>query len=96
MSTQVTTTEAEAILKKLEVKWKTSTHHRAGFVYVDGVRALPVHFSHGKKTMPGHIGDKFRRSLLLNQDEFNVLRRCTMTRLEWIALVVPRLSSAAD
>lgn len=96
MSTQVTTSDAETILNKLEVEWKRSKHHRAGFVFVDGVRALPVFFSHGRKTMPGHIGDKFRRSLLVNQAEFNGLRRCTMSRAEWIALVAPRLNSAAD
>lgn len=96
MGTQVTMAEAEAVLEKLEVKWKTSKHHRAGFVYVDGIRSLPVHFSHGRGNMPGHIGDKFRRSLLVKQNEFNELKRCTMSRIEWLRIVRQRLMSPAD
>jgi hypothetical protein len=88
--------EAESVLKKLQVKWKASTHHRAGFVYVDGVRSLPVHFSHGHGNMPGHIGDKFRRSLLVTQQEFGDLKRCSMSRTEWLRIVRQRLLSPAD
>jgi hypothetical protein len=84
---QLTTRQAARIFRKLEVIEKKSTHHVAGFVMVDGKKALPVHYSHGNKDMKGPVPHRFRRSLYLNESEFVALRDCTLSRQDYIALL---------
>lgn len=88
--------EAERIFSKLEVKPRRSTHHVAGVVVIDGTAQLPVHYSHGRKGLHGRAAQMFRKSLRLNPAEFSVLKRCTMTHDEYLAIVRDRLPSRAQ
>lgn len=90
---EVSTREAEQIFAKLKVKPRRSTHHVAGIVPVDGVGGLPVHYSHGRKGLHGRAAQMFRKALFLEPDEFSVLKACTMTREQFIAIVGPRIAS---
>lgn len=82
--------EAERIFNKLQVNPKTSTHHVAGVIVIDGAARLPVHYSHTRKGLQGRAAHLFRKSLRLQAEEFAVLKRCTMTREEYLALVRDR------
>jgi hypothetical protein len=77
---QLSTREAERIFKKLEVEAVKSSHHVRGFVTYNGVRLLPVHYSNGRKDMPGHVPNRFAKSLNLSLGEFAKLKRCTMSK----------------
>jgi hypothetical protein len=87
---QLTTREAERIFKKLEVESVKSTHHVRGFVTYKGVRLLPVHYSNGRKDMPGHIPKRFSKSLNLSLSEFAELKRCTMSRETYFEIQAER------
>jgi hypothetical protein len=91
---EVTTREAERIFAKLKVAAKRSTHHVAGIVDVNGVPTLPVHYSHGRHGLHGRAAHLFRKSLKLETAEFSVLKGCTMSREEYLALVGPRVKSS--
>jgi hypothetical protein len=87
---QLTTREAEKIFAKLEVEAVNSSHHCRGFVTYNGVRVLPVFYSHGRKDMPGHVPKRFAKSLRLTLEEFAVLKRCTMTKEEYFEILRSR------
>jgi hypothetical protein len=87
---QLTTREAERIFKKLEVEAIKSTHHVRGFVTYNGVRLFPVHYSNGRKDMPGHVPKRFAKSLNLALDEFAELKRCTMSRDKYFEIQAER------
>ena len=87
---QLTTREAERIFAKLEVETVKSTHHVRGFVVHNGVRLLPVFYSHGRKDMPAHVPKRFAKSLQLKLDEFAVLKSCTMTKDEYFDILRER------
>lgn len=74
-------------MHKLELELVECKHHIRGFVMIDGKRLFCVHCSFGNKEMPGHIPHKFRRSLRLSQEEFEVLRGCTMGPKQYIELL---------
>ncbi len=88
---QIKKREADKIFSKLKVKEKNSKHHISGWIEIDGIKTLPVHYSHGDGDMPANIGDRFRKSFKLNADEFSVLKSCVMTREEYIELIRPRV-----
>ena len=87
---QLTTQEAERIFRKLKVEMKPCKHHIAGFVTLDGVRILPVHYSYGRKDLPGNVPDKFRKSLHLNLEEFEQLKSCVMSRDQFIDVLIAK------
>lgn len=87
---QLSTHDAERIFRKLDVELRPCRHHVAGFVTVNGVRVLPVHYSHGRKDFPGNVPDKFRKSLHLSHGEFERLRACSMNRDEFIRVLVQK------
>lgn len=87
---QLTTREAERIFKKLEVESVKSTHHIRGFVTYKGVRLLPVHYSNGRKDMPGHVPKRFAKSLNLSLGEFAELKRCTMSQEAYFKIQAER------
>jgi hypothetical protein len=88
---EVSTREAERIFSKLKVQPRRSTHHVAGVVVIDGIARLPVHYSRGRKGLHGRAAQMFRKSLHLEPDEFAVLKGCTMSRAEFVAIVGPRI-----
>ncbi len=87
---QLTTRQAGRIFRKLDIVEKRSTHHVAGFVVVDGKKVLPVHYSHGNKTMKGPVPHRFRKSLHLSEAEFADLRDCTLSRDAYFQLLRER------
>lgn len=87
---QLTTREASRIFRKLEVEEKRSTHHVAGFVVIDGKKVLPVHYSRGRKDMKGPVPRRFSRSLCLSDEEFALLKSCTMSRAEYVQILRDR------
>ena len=87
---QLSTGEARKIFRKLEVEPKRSTHHEAGWFVVDGQRVLPLHYSRGNKDMPGHVPDKFRKSLRLSTREFTDLKKCPLSREMYVELLRER------
>lgn len=84
---QLTTAEAARIFDKLRIQPKHSTHHIAGFLVVDGKKVLPLHYSHGRKSMPGHVPDRFRRAMHLDRDEFADMKRCHMKRDRYVEIL---------
>lgn len=90
---EVSAREAERIFNKLQVNPRRSTHHVAGVVVVDGVARFPVHYSHGRKGLQGRAAQMFRKSLHLEPKEFAVLKRCKMTRDEYLAIIRTQVES---
>jgi len=90
---EVSTREVERIFKKLQVRDRRSTHHVAGIIRIDGVAQLPVHYSRGRNGLAGRSAHSFRKSLRLKADEFAILKRCTMSREDYLLLVKPRVQS---
>lgn len=88
---QVNKRDAARVFRKLKVREKTSTHHVAGVIELDGVLMLPIYYSRGRGDMPGRVGESFRKSLYVTQPEFARLIGCTMSREEWAGLVSSRI-----
>jgi hypothetical protein len=63
------------------------SHHYRGWLVVDRKAVLAVHCSFGNKAMPGHVPELFRKSLCLDRDEFQRLRRGEMDREEYIQIL---------
>lgn len=87
---QLTTREAERVFRKLKVESVKSTHHVRGFVTYKGVRLLPVHYSNGRKDMPGHVPKRFAKSLNLSLSEFAELKDCTMSQEAYFEIQAER------
>jgi hypothetical protein len=87
---QVSVRELERIFAKLDLQAKSSNHHITGWLVVDGRRVLPLHYSKGRKDLPGNVPERFRRSMFLEPDEFADMKRCTMTRVEYVQILRDR------
>lgn len=88
---QIKKKEAERIFAKLDIQPKSSNHHVSGWVVIDGKKTLPVHYSNGNGDMPGKVGDKFRKSFLLDLDEFRELKDCSMSKAQYLSLLSKRI-----
>lgn len=84
---QLSVRDLEELFRKLRIESKKSSHHIAGYLVVDGRRVLPLHYSHGRKPMPGHVSEKFRKSTRLDRIEFSELKDCTMSREQYIGVL---------
>jgi hypothetical protein len=84
---QLTTTQAGKVLNKLRFELVRCKHHVRGFMVVNGKKLFPVHYSFGRKSMPGDIPERFRRSLYLSTEEFGVLLSCRMDYQSYISLL---------
>lgn len=84
---QLSTREAERIFNKLEVEPVKSSHHVRGFVCFNGTRLLPIHYSNGRKDMPGHVPKRFAKSLHISISEFAELKRCTLSRAAYFEIL---------
>lgn len=87
---QLSTREAERIFDKLDVEVVKSTHHVRGFVTYRGTRILPLHYSNGRKDMPGHVPKRFAKSLKLSLSEFAELKQCTMTKETYFRILLEK------
>lgn len=72
--------ELEKLFSKLEIEKKVCSHHVRGFLVQDGKRVLPVHYSNGRKGLHGPSLHKFRKSLTLDQNQFDEIISCTFSR----------------
>ena len=83
---QVKKREAEAIVNKLEIKYKSKKHNHGWFRH-RGKPILHVYYSHGRGDMPGKVGDMFRQSLKLDEEQFKDLRDCPLGREGYINIL---------
>ena len=81
---QVTKRDADRIMDKLEITAVQCKHHRAGFLVVDGVKILKVHYSHSDGNMPTTVAHLFRKSLKLSIPEFQLLLGCKLSREAYV------------
>lgn len=87
---QLTTRDAELIFRKLEVERVESSHHVRGYLVHEGRRILALYYSFGRKPFPGRTSDMFRRSMHLADHELRRFISCTMSREEYLELVLER------
>jgi hypothetical protein len=87
---QVNKHHLERIFNKLEIEMVACKHHIRGFLKVDGRRVCALHFSHSRKEMPASVAHLFRKSLRLNVSEFETLKCCSMTRSEYVAILIEK------
>lgn len=76
--------QAERVFGKLRLETVDCKHHRAGFLVVNGVRILKVHYSHGRGDMPPTVVELFRKSLRLSRADFQELIGCHMSRDQYL------------
>jgi hypothetical protein len=81
---QVTKRDVETILKRLEITKVKRKHHRAGFLVVDGVKILKIHYSQAAGNMPTTVAHLFRKSLKLSVPEFQQLAGCRLNREAYV------------
>lgn len=82
---------AERVFAILEVKSKSSTHHVAGYLEIDGIRCLALHYPHSSKEFTTGFAHRFRKRLHLTVTEFQELISGRMTRPEYLAIVRGRM-----
>lgn len=87
---QLTTRDAEVVFGKLGIEKVHSSHHVRGYLVHNGVRVLALHYSFGRKAFPGRTSDMFRRSMHLTQSELREFVRCTISRDEYIQILLER------
>jgi hypothetical protein len=78
--------EAQAITNKLQIEYRQKKHNY-GLLKYKGKPILPVYFSHGRGDMPGNVPDKFRQSLKLNENDFENLKNCPLSREDYIEIL---------
>ena len=83
---QVKKHEAEAIFRKLRIEHRHVKHNYGWFRY-EGRPILPVRFSLGRGEMPGKVGDKFRQSFKVSEEQFRGLVACPVTRDGYIEIL---------
>jgi len=83
---QVKKAEAHSIFNKLQIQYRSESHNY-GWLRHEGKAILPVYFSHGRGDMPAKVGDKFRQSLKINEEQFRALRDCPLTREGYIGIL---------
>jgi hypothetical protein len=84
---QVNKRNAGNIVRKLQIDEISCKHHHAGFLVVDGMRVLKVHYSLGAGDMPPTVAHLFRKSLKLSMAEFQKLVGCTLTREDYLQIL---------
>jgi hypothetical protein len=83
--------QAKRIFRKLLIEVHGSSHHIVGFVSIDDVRVLPVHFPAGRVELSDVEAHRFRRLFHLGLDEFRLLHDCPMSRQDYIELLIERV-----
>jgi hypothetical protein len=83
--------EAELVFRKLQVTPQFGRDYVAGFVWVDGHPAVPLHYSNGNFEMSERVAFRFRQALRLTLEEFRALVDCHISRESYCSLVRPRL-----
>jgi hypothetical protein len=89
---QLTTGDAEKVFRKLGVTAVPSTHHVRGLLVVNGKRLLALHYSRGRKEIPPPVVHRFRRSLHMTEDEMRTFIRCSLSRDDYVTLLLAKLA----
>lgn len=78
--------QAERMFGKLKIARASSNHHVKGFVLdLNGNKLFPpVYFNKGRKDLPARIVKKLKTNLGLNDDDFDELISCRMSRHEYL------------
>lgn len=84
---QLSASDLRRVFQKLRIETVECKHHVRGFLMVDGKRVLPLHYSNGRSDMWGSVAHMFRKSMHLNQGEFEDMVRCTMSREEYVQIL---------
>jgi hypothetical protein len=84
---QVTTLDAERIMRELEVELIPCTHQHAGFIVVEGRHVLKVHRSRIEGVMPATVIELFRKSLKLSVNEFQRMLERQVSREQYVRLL---------
>ena len=74
---QIKKREAERAFAKLRMQTRSTHHKMATFVF-DGKPILRARVSFGKGDIPGHVTDRLRGQLKLNEHQFRELVRCPL------------------
>lgn len=82
------TAELERMSGKLKAIRSDVSHHLKFWVVdADGKKLYPPYcISKGHKDMPGFVGEKIRKALYLDQEEFRILIGCKMGREEYLTI----------
>lgn len=93
---QISTSDAQRVLRKLNFELTECKHHVRGFFTQNGKKLFPVHFSFGHKDLPGDIPQRFRKSLHLTEAELRELIACHIDRAHYEQLLRSRGISATE
>ena len=87
----VTAGAARRVLDKLEIEPVVEEGLYGGFLVVDGVRVLKVHYDPRiSGTVSETVMQLFRKSLRLSTGEFAALVECTLNRQKFVAILRQR------
>ena len=78
--------DMEKIFSKLELSIRSTKHHY-GWLIVDDIKILRVHYSHGKGEIPGKVVHKIRGQLKLSEKDFINLIKCPLSRKEYLEIL---------
>jgi len=84
---QLSIHDALRVMDKLQIQYVRCKHHIRGFLVVKGVRVLAVRCSHGSGDLPGSVPHRFRRSLNLDQHQFEEMRSCRLGRDAYVEIL---------
>lgn len=78
------------IFDKLEIDPVVSADKVRGYVVVDGLRVASLFHYAGESPFPGRTADRFRMSMRLSVDELERFVACTISRAEYVGLLLER------
>lgn len=78
--------DIDKLFSKLELTVRSTGHHY-GWLMIDDVKILRVHYSHGKGDIPGKVIHKIRGQLKLSETDFTNLVRCPLSRKEYLKIL---------
>ena len=78
--------EVRRVYEKLQVDIREGKDPGGWFTY-EGKKVLYVRRSKGEGDVPGHVPEKIRQSLRLNEKSFIQLKNCPLSREEYIEIL---------
>jgi hypothetical protein len=78
--------EVKKLLEKVQVTFREGKDP-GGWLVNEGKKILYLRMSKGEGDVPGHVPDKIRQSLHLNEELFMQLKNCPLSREEYIEIL---------